>query len=492
MRQLWAGGIFAVLVFTCNVASAQFNEAALAGQQQSRLQQLNQYDMDTRLLANPDVSPGQRALIDYGGYFSPQYYSIDDSNDKNHGLWEFDLVGYLRMNFDNANQVFLLGRVQYNDFNPGDSFDGFGSRFLDLDSPYDRAFYKFDLQAYEAAYNGREISEDVTFEGGRDLVYWGNGLTLAQVVDGIMPSFHFGQVNIKTVAGVTPTRTVDSVNPDRPAFDYDTRRGFFGAFLEATTWGPLFRPYIYGLIQRDYNQDNLAISGPITTVYSYNSDYFGFGATGALSDHLRYGIEATIEGGNDLSTSSQVEGFMLVPVPQTRDNILAYAGDFKIDWVPQDVNNSRVTLEGIVASGDTDRGLTNSTFNGNAPNTTDRAFGGFGLLSTGLAFGSAVSNLMVLRVGPSTFPFPHTEIVRRLQVGTDLYILGKENSEAPIDQPTNPGTKFLGWEPDLYVNWELTSDVTLTARYGAFFPNKAAFVESGPRQFVYTGAIFAF
>jgi hypothetical protein len=151
-----------------------------------------------------------------------------------------------------------------------------------------------------------------------------------------------------------------------------------------------------------------------------------------------------------------------------------------------------LTIEGIVASGDTDRGLTNTTFNGNAPDTTDRAFNGFGLLSTGLAFGAAVSNLMVLRVGPSTFPFPDCEPLRRFQIGTDLYVFAKENSEAPIDQPTTPGHKFLGWEPDLYINWEITSDITFTARYGAFFGDGNAFADTHARQFLYTGATFAF
>jgi hypothetical protein len=278
--------------------------------------------------------------------------------------------------------------------------------------------------------------------------------------------------------------------PDRPEFDVSTRRGFFGAMLSIALGQQ--HPYIYGLIQRDYNDRNLSVIGPIVTRYSYNSDYFGVGCSGEISDHLKYGVEATIEGGNDLSTSSQVEGFMLVPVPQTRDSIYAYAADGKIDYVPQDIHNSRITIEGIIASGDEDRGLTNTTFNGNAPGTSDRAFNGFGLLSTGLAFGAAVSNLMVLRVGPSTFPFPESDMFHRLQVGTDVYLFGKQNSKAPIDEPTNPGVRYLGWEPDLYVNWEITSDITLTARYGAFFGNAAAFFDPHARQFLYTGATFAF
>jgi hypothetical protein len=164
----------------------------------------------------------------------------------------------------------------------------------------------------------------------------------------------------------------------------------------------------------------------------------------------------------------------------------------KIDYVPQDVQNSRISIEGIAASGDSDRGLTNTTFNGNAPNTPDQAFNGFGLLSTGLAFAAPVSNLIVIRVGGSTFPFPNSPGFRKLQVGTDIYSFNKENATAPIDEFTNPGVSHLGWEPDFYLNWEMASDITLTLRYGVFMPNTYAFPSDKARQFLYAGTTIAF
>ena len=359
-----------------------------------------------------------------------------------------------------------------------------------LNPDFDRAFYKFDLQQYESAYHGSQMDYDAAFEGGRDFVYWGNGLTLAEVVDGVMPAFSWQNVTLQTVAGVTPTRTVD-FEPDRPAFDYDTRRGFYGATLSVAV-GPV-HPYVYGLIQRDYNiNHNVSVVGPITTRYSYNSDYLGAGITGSVSDHVRVGVEGVYESGNGLSDSSQVEGFVLTPVPQTRDNIIAFAGDAKIDYVPQDSHNSRITLEGIIATGDSDRGLTNTTFNGNKPASHDRAFNSFGLVSTGLAFGAPVSNLEVIRLGASTFPLASYTASRRLQVGTDFYIFDKQNANAPIDQATVSGEKYLGWEPDFYVNWDVASDVTIAARYGLFVPNSKAFASDSVRQFLYLGVTFAF
>jgi hypothetical protein len=484
--RLQLAGFAGACTLLCGIASAQVDPAAL--ERANRVQQLQQFELDNRLEANSAIPPSQRAMIDYGGYFSPQYFSIDDSAHNNHSLREYDLVGYLRADFDGANEVFVRGRTSYDDYSKGDSFDGFGSRLINPD--VDRAYYKFDLARYEAAYNGKQINGDFMFEGGRDLVYWGNGLVLGQTLDGVMPSASVGPISVTGVAGVTPTRTVD-IQPDRPEFSFDTRRGFYGALLSVTVAQQ--HPYVYGLIQRDYNGDHdTSLNGPITTRYSYNSDYLGVGSTGPITDHFRYGIESAVELGNTLSDSSTISGQVLVPVNQTRDYIKAYATDAKLDYVPQDQHNSRFSLEGIAASGDRDRGLTNTTFNGNKPNTPDRAFSAFGLLNTGLAFAAPPSNLLVLRAGASTFPLRDRALFKRLQVGTDLFVFGRPDSSAPIDESTVKGPSYLGWEPDIYANWQLESDVTIALRYGVFVPNPSAYTDSVSRQFLYLGATFAF
>ncbi len=482
--------LFLAACFFCLLRPSLLNAQYDSGrdlQLQQRLQQLQQLGYDERLLANTQIPADQRALIDYGGYFSPQYYSIDDSNGDNHGLRQYQLVGYIRANFDGASEFFVRMSVAYNDYNAGDSFDGFGSRLIDPD--FDRAHYSFDLQRYESAYYGKDINYDVNFQGGRDLVYWGNGLAMGQVIDGVTPRFAWGPLNLETVAGVTPLRTVD-IQPDRPAFSFNTERGFFGAILTATLGSQ--HPYVYGVVQRDWNSQNVSNVDGIVTRYAYNSDYIGGGCSGPISDHLQYGFEGVFECGNTLSNSAIVNGFLLQQGVQSRDNINAYAFDLKVDYAPADIHNSRVTLEGICASGDPDRGLTNTTFNGNAAFTPDTAFNGFGLVSTGLAFGAPVSNLSIFRFGVSTFPFTqYADYLRRLQVGMDIYWFNKTQANAPIDEATNTAT-YLGWEPDLYVNWQVVSDVTLTFRYGLFNPNRKAFGTDKVRQFLYTGTVIAF
>jgi hypothetical protein len=457
-------------------------------QRQARIQELQQLDIDNRYRVNTDIPPGERALIDYGGYFTFNYLSLDDSVDDNHVLRQYELVGYGRVQFDAANEFFLRGRTGYRDFNDQDSFDGLGDEPIDGDA--DRAYYKFDLNAYRASYGKDQGDLNVIFKGGRDLAYWANGLVLGQVLDGITVDLNHSLVDIEMLAGVTITRTVD-FDPSRPAFDHNTRRGFYGAMATTTIAGQ--RPYVYGLIQRDYNThyDEL-ITGAVDTKFDYNSYYVGFGANGNLSDRLRYGVEAAFEFGNTLSNSFEIANGALAPVPQSRDSIAAFALDARLDYIMPDVYNTRLSAEAIYATGDPDRGTTNSTFNGNRPETQDHAFNAFGLVNTGLAFAPAVSNITAFRVGASTFPFSGRAFLRRFQIGTDFFLFLKSRENAPIDETTIAGERYLGVEPDIYLNWQIASDVTLALRYGVFFPSSSAFPIDDTRQFIYAGVTFAF
>lgn len=479
----WAGGAVA----QTDAASVGLRDI----QRQQRFDELQQLQLDTRLRANQEVPPEQRALIDYGGYITLQYLSIDDRENKNHGLRQPDLVLYGRLNLDAANEIFARGRVSYQDFNRGDSFDGRGDQLVDPD--IERGYYRFDLAKYMAAYKGRQVPYNVTFQVGRDLVYWANGLSMGEVIDGGITDLTWHEFSLELIAGVTPVRTVD-FDTSRPDFDSNTRRGFYGALF---TWSPdtpnwgRHHPFVYGLVQRDYNSRDFLARGNISTKFSYNSWYIGFGSNGSVGDHLLYGAEMTAEGGGTLSNSFKVSGFNLVPVTQTRDDIKAFASDFKLDYVFNDVRTSRLSAEAITATGDPDRGQTNTTFNGNKPGTPDLAFNGFGLVNTGLAFAPEVSNLMAFRVGASTYPFADVRGFHRLQLGTDFFAFGKLFRHGAFVERTTD-KHFLGVEPDAYLNWQITSDVTLAMRYGVFFPTSTVIQHEAPRQFFYTGVTFAF
>jgi hypothetical protein len=86
---------------------------------------------------------------------------------------------------------------------------------------------------------------------------------------------------------------------------------------------------------------------------------------------------------------------------------------------------------------------------------------------------------------------PDNRLFRRLQVGADVFVFNKMDPNAPIDEPTLEG-RYLGWEPDVYINWQITSDVTLAIRYGIFFPASDTVISDESRQFFFAGLTFAF
>lgn len=455
---------------------------------------LERIRQETRLQISPDVPIDQRTFYDAGGYFTFNYLSLDDATNNNRGFRQYDTTAYGRLVIDGANEFFVRGRLSYRDYNPGDNLNDQSSS---LDGLVERAFWRFDLAKYRAAYGGADSKIDFSIKGGRDFILWANGLVLANVIDGVQMDFGWQPFALQLLAGATAKQTVD-FDSARPDFDRDTHRGFFGAQL--TTRIGNHRPFIYALVQRDYNHkdtlftplDDTGATG-FTTKFDYNSHYFGIGSNGSLSDRLTYGLELVYEGGQTLSnsfTQDPVSG-AITPGTQTLDPIEAYAMDFELDYLLGDDRQTRFAFETILATGDSDRLQTSNTLGGNLPGSKDRAFNAFGLLNTGLAFGPSVSNLWSMRVGASAFPFPDIAAVRRLQVGMDFFVFQKLNANAPIDEATSD-SRYLGCEPDLYLNWQITSDVALSVRYGLFVPGDGVDNDKKLRQFLYTGVTIAF
>ena len=85
---------------------------------------LQQIQLDTQAQVDRDLPPDRRALIDYGGYLTFSYLGADDAAHDNHAFRGYELVGYGRLNLDDANEFYARGRADYRDYNPGDSFDG--------------------------------------------------------------------------------------------------------------------------------------------------------------------------------------------------------------------------------------------------------------------------------------------------------------------------------------------------------------------------------
>ena len=441
--------------------------------------------LESSVLANTAIPAGQRVLVDYGGFLTLSYLSLDDLNQHNHSLGQFDLVGYADINIDDVQEFFARGRLEWQEFSTGDAFDG---RDHQYHAQIERAYYKLDVGRAFSAYRGEISDYELAIKGGRQFVYWANGLSLSQTLDGGIVDVSYAKTHAQFLGGITPANTID-IDASRPRFDSNTHRGFYGAMLSEEIG--THKPFAYFLSQQDYNHDFVSVTGtganPIRTHFKYDSNYLGLGSIGSLTDQISYGAEGVYESGHTLSNSFDNS---LAPVPQTKNQINAFAADVRLDYLLNDRNRSRLSGEAIVATGDAARRNTTNTLGGSPPNTHDEAFNGFGQVQNGIAFSPDVSNLFIFRAGVSTFPLEKFQMFRQLQSGLDVFVYAKCSPSAPLDEPSR-ARGYVGAEPDFFINWQIKSDITLAMRYGLFFPGPAV-LNNSVRQFFYTGITFAF
>jgi hypothetical protein len=450
---------------------------------------LEQFEQENRLRVDPNVPENQRAYMDFGGFTTFNYFMVQDGVQYTN-LRQYDLNGYGRLNIDGVHDFFVRARTSYRDFDPGDSFDGRGDQWIE--PTVDRAFYKFDLARAMQAYEGQRVDYNVVAVAGRQLINWGNGVAFNQEIDGGRFQFTYDKVTLEAMVGMTRDSTID-IDTSRPGFNSQTNRLFYGGMI-TTDFSAFFQPYVYGLVQEDYNRPSVLTAtvpgvGVTTTNYNFNSYYIGGGWRSALSDRIVFSSEFVYQGGRNLTNSFTV--VPPAPITQSFVDISAFAGDVQLDYMFGDDNNTRATGEVIFATGNEDRLHTTNTFGGTTPASTDTSYNGFGLLNTGLAFAPNVSNLVVYRGGVSTFPFVSTKWLQRFQFGTDILVFTKFDQSAPIDQPSE-NSYYLGFETDFYINWQITSDLTFGMRYGLFVPGQELNNNKELRQFLYTGLTLSF
>jgi hypothetical protein len=483
-----AGVCAAMLVVTvCTSAWGQ--------DEQQRIDQvLRDAERDYALKANPDLSIGERALLNYGVLVNFSFLAIDDVDQRTHLLRQTDLQAYARLSLDGVHEFYGRARFVYRDFNNGDSFDGDGDEAVI--PMYDRLWYRFDLRQAVAAYEGRNIADNFTVKIGRQFSTWAGGLAFSEDLYAVDAKVELAgpDIELRGLVGLTPSNSVIDLDSSRPSYDEDTQRLFAGGQVSYTGWHK-HTPYFFVLNQVDLNSRNPATLAPnppgYPTTFGYNSTYWGVGATGELfNPHWRYAAEFVYETGRTRSTSYTQPG--LVPAAQTNNDIEAWAARFYTRYLFQDEQESQAIFEALFASGDPDRDTdTTNTFGGSAIGDTDRAFNSIDGVGTGLAFGPPVSNLMMFRGGFSSFPFKSVKLFERLRLGLDVYVFNKMDSAAPLDEASG-NASYLGTETDLSADWRIFSDLSVHLRYGVFFPGNALNSDSDERHFLYTGITYSF
>lgn len=422
-----------------------------------------------------ELGRAQRALFDWGGWYSRYGFVFDDGVESSRTLRRHDLRLWGRVSLDEeTHEFYARTRLSLLDFNSGDAYDGNDD---DVEGPnLERGFYRFDLARAIRAYQGEGIDYNVEFVGGRDLVEFGTGLALAIPLDHVSLRGTYRSFELTGLFG----RTVGSID------DFDlsrtverTHRNFAGAQLRYVGF-ERHRPFVYAFWQRDHNSEKLV--DPFQD-YDYDSFYVGLGSGGEIGAGLRYAAECVYEGGQSFGHRQFLR----------RNDIHAWAGTALLEYLFPGKHQARASVEYVFGSGDGDRFASpTNTVGGNRGDFEDTSFIGFGYRDTGLSFAPRYSNLHMWRAGASYYPWPEHARLERLEIGTDWYLFYKHHAAAAVSDPTATlQSGYLGWEMDYYANWRLTADLAWTARLGVFFPGDA-FRDQTTRTFVLLGMTWSF
>jgi hypothetical protein len=405
------------------------------------------------------VPSGQKAFVpSFGGWFSPAFlsetrsaYSLTTS------VTSLRLWG--RLSLGGNSFIYVRGRETYTAVIAQDAAGMSGENNLDLDSGY------VEIATARGAF---------CIDLGRKFFSVGTGLVVNGRGDGIDLSVKTPWVDISGFGFYTGLISKDS-NPyglsDKDLSD-GAKRAFAGLSIEKSLLNQT--GYVFFVLQKDYAKQDAGIKS------RYDSQYYGIGAKGDLNFGLDYYAEGVYETGSDYAA-----------IDNKKSDVSAFAFTAGLNWYPDLPRKPSFTLQYGFATGDSDRtGATAATGNQSG---TDKGFIAFGTYNGGYAFRPSLSNIHVLRGGPSVVPFYGTQSVfRDMSLGAryDLYY---RTSAGPVnDEVDNGDNRFVGQGVDLIYRWAPFRDLTVFVNYGLFVPGGALEPSEMVRHFVTAGVNVVF
>ena len=435
------------------------------------------YDEQLRVRLDQQQAMAREMGLDAGGWFTFAFFNFDDASARHHRtLRQYELRLWASYTLEGVHKFYFRGKGGYDDWNSGDNPDGHGDDCQD--GEVERAWYHYDYNRHVRNRTGQDPQVGFELHLGRDYYTIGSGLALALPLDAVDITGNFGDWTVRGLLGKT-LRDTQNIDDSDPVSDH-MERCFYGVEVKYTGFDR-HEPYAYFLWQIDETDEQP--SDP-DQGYSYDSRYLGVGSAGSiLVPDLRYAAELVFETGR-----SHADG-----VAGEREKIHAMALDVMVEYLFDVPRHPKVHFEYLWGSGDSDRLVSSSsTLGGNRAGTRDEAFNAFGFRDTGLAFAPRIGNLHIFQLGASAFPLEDVKPFRKMELGTTVYFYTKDASSGGISDPTGSvDASWVGWEWDLYLNWRLTSDVSLTTRYGAFWPG-SAFESRDCRQFLFAGVTYSF
>jgi len=338
-------------------------------------------------------------------------------------------------------------------------------------------YYELDVARAAEKYWGAKWPFQMTARGGRQYVEFGRGLVLDQALDAGLFTIDTAKIGFTGFAGRN-IESQDNIDFSVPGFSR-SRRTFYGA--EVRYKGiPRHEPYAYWVLQRDWSEERP--ENPAQD-YRYDSHYYAVGGRGQLAPRTKYELESVWEFGRGAANGE---------INDHRERIRGFAFDAEVDHYLKHPLDPTLSLEYAYASGDGDRQNATNAFMGNRAGTVDTSFQGFGYVNSGLALGARFTNIQFVRLGGRLTPYNKKEALGRLDVGLNYYFLFKSDPGGPISDPTAvEDSSDLGQEVDVFCEWRILSDLSLSVHYGRLYPGQS-YLDRQPRDFLFTALTISF
>lgn len=440
------------------------------------LQQQRAIEERNRQLYDRTLPVSQKFQLDWGGWFDWFTFLYDDGVNSSRTQRSYDLRLWAGLTADRGIHTgYARMRLGWVDWNHGDDYNGNED---DVVGPnLERGWYEVDIAKALKTYGSVNLPMTLKAKVGRDFVQAGTGYAISLPLDHVQVLSEFLNFETRFVAGKTPASTLN-IDRSFPVSDQSGRN--FWIIEERYRGLQNHEPFFYYAINSDHTREE-----PLDLLqnYDYDSHYIGWGSTGNFTRSLRYSTEWVLERGHDYGDRRFLH----------RDQIKAWAFDQEIEYLFQHRTKPRASLEYMFASGDADRldSPTNAE-GGNRRDHLDKSFIGFGFRDTGLSFAPRLSNVHVWRAGGSFQPLAETRVGDGLELGTNYFLYYKHKADAAVSDPlADEQSGYLGWEMDYFANYRMTSDLSLTVRFGTFFPG-AAFSDETTRTFLLTGITWSF
>jgi len=306
---------------------------------------------------------------------------------------------------------------------------------------------------------------------GRKFFTLGTGLVVNGRGDGGEITFYSRFIDIKLFGLYTGLLKKDN-NPyglsDKDITD-GAKRIFAGGTLQKEFLNQAF--YLLGVAQIDQGDEEEG------TKSRYQSQYYGAGLTGTISDMIEYYAEFVYEMGKSYLSGTEEE-----------EDIQAYAANAGIRYYIDVPLNPTLIIQYAYGSGDEDRTSTRlPTAN---QMDTDTGFLSFGTYVGGYALRPELSNIHIARGGFSFTPFSFTKSrsLKRMNIMVKYSYYMKDKPEGVINYgEATLEEREIGHGIDASLRWGILSDFSFFVTYAIFLPGKAYDSSEPNRNFTMGG-----